>query len=169
MTAYLDTSAAPFSQAEIRQQYAHELAIERTRLLYQGSRVPTLLMLLNGLACAGLLWHSQNGLLLSGWLVWLVLLAVMRLIQVAAFHNAEPQRQAEAHWQRAFLFGAGASGLTLAFAAIALVPPDAFLQQALVFGLIAAAILSASVAYAVSLPAFLTFALPCLLDRKSVV
>ncbi|UUC50595.1 EAL domain-containing protein [Pseudomonas citronellolis] len=163
MTAYLDTSAAPFSQAEIRQQYAHELAIERTRLLYQGSRVPTLLMLLNGLACAGLLWHSQDGLLLSGWLVWLVLLAVMRLIQVAAFHNAEPQRQAEAHWQRAFLFGAGASGLTLAFAAIALVPPDAFLQQALVFGLIAAAILSASVAYAVSLPAFLTFALPCLL------
>ncbi|PWU27937.1 diguanylate cyclase [Pseudomonas sp. RW407] len=163
MTAYLDTSAVPFSQAEIRQQYAHELAIERTRLLYQGSRVPTLLMLLNGLACAGLLWRSQDGLLLAGWLVWLVLLAVMRLIQVAAFHNAEPPRQAEAHWQRAFLFGAGASGLTLAFAAIALVPPDAFLQQALVFGLIAAAILSASVAYAVSLPAFLTFALPCLL------
>ncbi|WP_275628021.1 EAL domain-containing protein [Pseudomonas sp. 273] len=163
MTAYLDTSAVPFSHAEIRQQYAHELAIERTRLLYQGSRVPTLLMLLNGLACAGLLWRSQDGLLLAGWLVWLVLLAVMRLIQVAAFHNAEPPRQAEAHWQRAFLFGAGASGLTLAFAAIALVPPDAFLQQALVFGLIAAAILSASVAYAVSLPAFLTFALPCLL------
>ena len=66
-------------------------------------------------------------------------------------------------WRRAFLLGAGASGLTLAFAAVALVPPDAFLTQALVYGLIAAAILSASVAYAVSLSAFLTFALPCLL------
>jgi diguanylate cyclase (GGDEF)-like protein/PAS domain S-box-containing protein len=81
---------------------------------------------------------------------------------VSAFNAASAERQASPHWQRTFLFGAGASGLTLAFAAIALVPPDAFLQQSLVFGLIAAAILSASVAYAVSLPAFLTFALPCL-------
>ncbi|MGV8181439.1 hypothetical protein, partial [Pseudomonas aeruginosa] len=54
-------------------------------------------------------------------------------------------------------------GLTLAFAVLRLVPADAFLQQVLVFGLVAAAILSASVAYAVSLPAFLTFALPGLL------
>ncbi|MFZ5960136.1 EAL domain-containing protein [Pseudomonas knackmussii] len=163
MTAYLDTPAVPFSHTDIRQQYAREIAIERTRLLYQGSRVPTLLMLLNGLALAGLLWDRQGALLLSGWLVWLVVLAVLRLIQVSAFHTASEERQADPHWLRAFLFGAGASGLTLAFAAIALVPADAFLQQALVFGLIAAAILSASVAYAVSLPAFLTFSLPCLL------
>ncbi len=119
-------------------------------------------MLLNGLACAGLLWDYVQPGLLAGWLVWLVLLAVLRLIQVSAFNAASAERQASPHWQRTFLFGAGASGLTLAFAAIALVPPDAFLQQSLVFGLIAAAILSASVAYAVSLPAFLTFALPCL-------
>ncbi|MEE9099258.1 EAL domain-containing protein [Pseudomonas nitroreducens] len=162
MTAYVEPSAIPVSHAEIRQQYAHEIAVERTRLLYQGSRIPTLLMLLNGLACAGLLWERVSTLLLGGWLVSLVLLAVLRLIQVSAFNGACAERQASPHWQRAFLFGAGASGLTLAFAAIALVPADAFLQQALVFGLIAAAILSASVAYAVSLPAFLTFALPCL-------
>ena len=55
------------------------------------------------------------------------------------------------------------SGLTLASAAIALVPVDSFVQQAWVFGLIGAATLSASVAYAVSMPAFLTFALSCLL------
>ncbi|WP_343575737.1 EAL domain-containing protein [Pseudomonas sp.] len=162
MTAYVEPSAIPVSHAEIRQQYAHEIAVERTRLLYQGSRIPTLLMLLNGLACAGLLWERVSTALLGGWLVSLVLLAVLRLIQVSAFNGACAERQASPHWQRAFLFGAGASGLTLAFAAIALVPADAFLQQALVFGLIAAAILSASVAYAVSLPAFLTFALPCL-------
>ncbi|AGI26829.1 PAS/PAC sensor-containing diguanylate cyclase/phosphodiesterase [Pseudomonas sp. ATCC 13867] len=162
MTAYVEPSAIPVSHAEIRQQYAHEIAVECTRLLYQGSRVPTLLMLLNGLACAGLLWDYVQPGLLAGWLVWLVLLAVLRLIQVSAFNAASAERQASPHWQRTFLFGAGASGLTLAFAAIALVPPDAFLQQSLVFGLIAAAILSASVAYAVSLPAFLTFALPCL-------
>ena len=62
-----------------------------------------------------------------------------------------------------FLSGSAFSGLTLACAAIALVPVDDFVQQAWVFGLLGAAALSASVAYAVSLPAFLSFALPCLL------
>jgi len=159
----ISSAAVADPSAMIRQRFATDIAIERTRLLYQGSRVPTLFMLLNGLACAYLLWNPQNGLLLGGWLVWLVMLAVLRLIQVTAFNAASPARQANPHWRRVFLFGAGASGLTLAFAAIALVPPDIFAQQALVFGLIAAAILSASVAYAVSLSAFLTFALPCLL------
>ena len=148
---------------EIRRQFATDIAVERTRLLYQGSRVPTLCMLLNGLACAYLLWTPQSRLLLAVWLVWLVLLALLRLVQVTAFTAAPASRQAHPQWRRRFLFGAGASGLTLAFAAIALVPADVFYQQALVYGLIAAAILSASVAYAVSLAAFLTFALPCLL------
>ncbi|MHA6491855.1 EAL domain-containing protein [Pseudomonas borbori] len=145
------------------QQFAADIAAERTRLLYQGSRLPTLFMLLNGLACAYLLWQPQSSVLLSGWLLCLVALAVLRLVQVAAFNRAGPSRQADRHWRLSFLVGAAASGLTLAFAAIALVPEDVFYQQALVYGLIAAAILSASVAYAVSLTAFLTFALPCLL------
>ncbi|MGQ7960281.1 EAL domain-containing protein [Pseudomonas sp. SP16.1] len=145
------------------QLFATDIAVERTRLLYQGSRVPTLLMLLSGLACAFLLWNEQSAPLLVGWLGWVVLLVLLRLVQVRAFDAARPSCQAGPHWRLRFLFGAGASGLTLAFAAIVLVPADAFYQQALVYGLIAAAILSASVAYAVSLPAFLTFALPCLL------
>ncbi|MGE8358630.1 EAL domain-containing protein [Pseudomonas sp.] len=164
----VSTSAALQDQTlephrSIRQQFATDIEAERTRLLYQGSRVPTLFMLLNGLACAYLLWEPQNTVVLSGWLVWLVLLAVLRLVQVTAFNRALPSRQAHPHWRRSFLLGAGASGLTLAFAAIVLVPVDIFYQQALVYGLIAAAILSASVAYAVSRAAFLTFALPCVL------
>ncbi|UTW05858.1 putative bifunctional diguanylate cyclase/phosphodiesterase [Pseudomonas benzenivorans] len=151
----------------IRRQFATDIAVERTRLLYHGSRAPTLLLLLNGLACAFLLWSPQNRLLLCGWLVWLVLLALLRLLQVTAFDAAPAEAQAQSHWRWRFLIGAGVSGLTLAFAAIALVPADAFFQQALLYGLLSAAILSASVAYAVSLPAFLTFVLPCLLPTLS--
>lgn len=147
----------------LHQQFATEIAVERTRMLYQGSQVPTLFMLLGGLTCAALLWQPQPSLLLAGWLVWLVLLAVLRLIQMTAFKNALPSRQANPHWHRVFLVGAGLSGLTLAFAAIVLVPAERFLLQAMVYGLIAAAILSASIAYAVSRSAFLVFALPCLL------
>lgn len=147
----------------IRKQYAMEMAVERTRLLYQGSLLPTLFMLINGLVCAGLLWSPQRYWLVSVWLVWLLALVALRVIQVAAFDSAIPGRQAQPIWHRMFLLGSAVSGLTLAAAGIALVPTDSFLQQAWVFGLIGAATLSASVAYAVSLPAFLSFTLPCLL------
>ena len=147
----------------IRKQFATQLAVERTRLLYQGSLLPTLFMLLNGLVCAWLLWSPQRYLLVSIWVVWLMALVSLRVIQVAAFDAAMPDRQAKPTWWRMFLLGSAFSGLTLASAAIAVVPVDNFLQQAWVFGLLGAATLSASVAYAVSLPAFLSFALPCLL------
>lgn len=147
----------------VRKQYAMEMAVERTRLLYQGSLLPTLFMLLNGLVCAWLLWSPERYWLVSVWMVWLLALVALRVIQVAAFDSAIPSRQAQPVWRRMFLLGSAVSGLTLACAGIALMPTDNFLQQAWVFGLIGAAILSASVAYAVSLPAFLSFTLPCLL------
>ena len=123
----------------IRKQFATELAVERTRLLYQGSLLPTLFMLLNGLVCAWLLWSPQRYLLVSVWVVWLMALVSLRVIQVAAFDAAMPDRQAKPTWWRMFLLGSAFSGLTLASAAIALVPVDNFVQQAWVFGLIGAA------------------------------
>ncbi|SEL66735.1 PAS domain S-box-containing protein/diguanylate cyclase (GGDEF) domain-containing protein [Pseudomonas sp. NFIX51] len=156
--------SGPFVEPRvIRKQYAMEMAVERTRLLYQGSLLPTLFMLLNGLVCAWLLWSPERYWLVSVWMVWLLALVALRVIQVAAFDSAIPSRQAQPVWRRMFLLGSAVSGLTLACAGIALMPTDNFLQQAWVFGLIGAAILSASVAYAVSLPAFLSFTLPCLL------
>lgn len=154
---------SPQTTRSVRRQFATQLSIERTRLLYQGSLLPTLFMLLNGLLCAWLLWSPARYLLVGVWLAWLVALVALRVIQVAAFEAASPARQAKPAWRRMFLLGSAFSGLTLACAAIALAPVDNFVQQAWVFGLLGAAALSASVAYAVSLPAFLSFALPCLL------
>ncbi|MGE8151960.1 EAL domain-containing protein [Pseudomonas vancouverensis] len=163
MTFSSDLSGPAVEPRVIRKQYATQMAVERTRLLYQGSLLPTLFMLINGLVCAGLLWSPQRYFLVSVWLVWLLSLVALRVIQVAAFDSAIPNRQANPIWLRMFLLGSGLTGLTLAGAGIALVPADSFIQQAWVFGLIGAAALSASVAYAVSLPAFLSFTLPCLL------
>ncbi|VVM69036.1 EAL domain-containing protein [Pseudomonas fluorescens] len=163
MTLSSDLSGPSVEPRVIRKQYAMEMAVERTRLLYQGSLLPTLFMLINGLVCAWLLWSPQRYVLVSVWLVWLLSLVALRVIQVAAFDSAIPNRQAHPIWRRMFLLGSALTGLTLAGAGIALVPADNFMQQAWVFGLIGAAALSASVAYAVSLPAFLSFTLPCLL------
>ena len=163
MTLSSDLSGPTVEPRVIRKLYAMEMAVERTRLLYQGSLLPTLFMLINGLVCAGLLWSPQRHFLVSVWLIWLLSLVALRVIQVAAFDSAIPDRQAHPVWGRMFLLGSGLTGLTLAGAGIALAPADNFIQQAWVFGLIGAAALSASVAYAVSLPAFLSFTLPCLL------
>ncbi|MHC8317018.1 putative bifunctional diguanylate cyclase/phosphodiesterase [Pseudomonas sp. LB3P31] len=163
MTLSIDLAGPSVEPRVIRRQYAMEMAVERTRLLYQGSLLPTLFMLINGMVCAGLLWSPQRYFLVSVWLVWLLSLVALRVIQVAAFDSAIPNRQAHPVWRRMFLLGSSLTGLTLAGAGIALVPADTFIQQAWVFGLIGAAALSASVAYAVSLPAFLSFTLPCLL------
>jgi diguanylate cyclase (GGDEF)-like protein len=147
----------------IHKQFATQLAVERTRLLYQGSLLPTLFMFINGLLCAWLLWSPERYVLVSVWLGWLSALVCLRVLQVAAFRAAAPERQAQPIWKRMFLAGACVSGLTLSSAALVLVPVESFVQQAWVFGLIGAATLSASVAYAASIPAFLTFAVPCLL------
>src|SRR5476651_2766628 len=111
----------------IRKQFATELTVERTRLLYQGSLLPTLFMLLNGLVCAWLLWSPQRYFLVSVWLVWLLSLVALRVIQVAAFDSAIPNRQAHPVWIRMFLLGSAMTGLTLAGAGIALVPADTFI------------------------------------------
>ncbi|MDB6051428.1 MAG: Diguanylate cyclase protein [Pseudomonas sp.] len=164
MTSTFSSSGADIATRRvISEQFATQIAAERTRLLYQGSLWPTLFMLINGLVCSWLLWSPQRYLLISIWLGWLTTLVILRVMQVAAFNAAEPLRQAQPIWRRMFLLGAAVSGLTLASAAIALVPTDSFVEQAWVFGLMGAATLSASVAYAVSMPAFLTFALSCLL------
>lgn len=147
----------------IHKQFATQLAVERTRLLYQGSLLPTLFMFINGLLCAWLLWSPERYMLVGVWVGWLSALVCLRVLQVAAFRAASPERQAQPLWTRMFLAGACVSGLTLASAALVVVPVESFIQQAWVFGLIGAASLSASVAYAASIPAFLTFTVPCLL------
>nr|WP_122549731.1 EAL domain-containing protein [Pseudomonas viridiflava] len=151
------------TRRDLYRQFAAPLALERMRLLYQGSLLPTLFMFLNGLVCAWLLWGAERYVLVWIWLGWLSALVCLRVIQVAAFEAAPRERQAQPVWRRMFLMGACVSGLTLAAAAVVLVPVENFQQQAWVFGLIGAATLSASVAYAVSISAFLVFSLSCLL------
>jgi diguanylate cyclase (GGDEF)-like protein/PAS domain S-box-containing protein len=143
--------------------WGEQLALERTRLLYRGSLLPTVLMLLNGLLAAWLVMAPANYWAMGVWVSWLLALTALRVVQVAAFESAQPSRQADPLWMRMFMAGSAASGLTLGCAAIAMVPTDIFAEQAWVFGLLGAAALSASIAYAVSIPGFLSFALPCLL------
>lgn len=151
---------------EVRRRYALEIGAEVTRQLYAGAWLPSLLMLLGGLACAGLLWGRQDRALLGGLLAWLLLLSGLRLWQTFVFLRTPPAEQAERRWQQRFLLGAGASGLTLTLVGVLLMPLAAPWQQALLYGLLAAATISASVVYAASLCAFLAFALPALLPSS---
>ncbi|MCJ8168128.1 putative bifunctional diguanylate cyclase/phosphodiesterase [Atopomonas sediminilitoris] len=167
MTAALTFVPLRDAAAEITQRYATELRVARTHLLYQGSRLPTLLMLLAVASCSFLHWQQGSvSLWLLVWLGTVVLLAVLRITQVLSFERAGMVRQAARRWRVNFLIGAGLSGISLGLAAVFMVDVPGFVQQMLVYGLLACAVLSASVAYAVSVPAFLAFALPSLLPAS---
>jgi len=167
MTASLDPALKlPANSApdlSVERRYAGQIAIERTRMLYAGSQLPTLFMLICGLVSVVALWPHASPVPLLGWLASLVVLSLLRVLQVRAFERASAERQAAPYWSRMFIAGSAASGLALSFAAIVLVPQDSFMAQIPFYGLMAVAASCATVAYAVSLPALLSFLLPCLL------
>ncbi|MBV2133232.1 bifunctional diguanylate cyclase/phosphodiesterase [Pseudomonas sp. MAP12] len=165
MTFLFSSDVAPpvIEPDAVRQHYAAQIEAAVTRQLYRGSRLPTLLMLLGSLSCGGLLWGERDHGLLAGLLAWLSLLTGLRLWQCAAFLRAPAERQAAPIWRQTFLLGAAASGITLALVGVLFVPLAAPLLQALICGLLVAAIISASVVYAASLRAFFAFAVPGLL------
>ncbi|MBA1274893.1 putative bifunctional diguanylate cyclase/phosphodiesterase [Stutzerimonas azotifigens] len=136
---------------------------ERTRLLFRGARVPALLMIFTGLGCVVLLWGVSPASQLFYWLLWIVVLAGLRLHQGRQIEQAPTGRQAAPYWRRHFMLNSIASALALAYACVWLVPPGGFFTQVMVYGLIGSVVLAASIAYAVSLPAFFSFAVPCLL------
>jgi len=136
---------------------------ERTRLLYLGSRVPALLLLLSTLICGVVLWPEQGGIELGGWIGWMLALGLLWLQQVMAFGKASPEGQADAHWRWRFFLGSSICAVSLSYAMVALIPADAFATQALLYGLIGSVVVAASVAYGVCLPAFFCFAVPSLL------
>src|SRR5690606_12715256 len=170
MTASLDpVSVATVPEPSVERQYATQIAIERTRMLYQGSRLPTLFMLICGLVSAVGLWSPAQAPLLLGWLAVLIGLSLLRLRQVRAFERASAEQQAQPGWLRMFLLGAAASGIALSFAAIMLPPAENLVAQLLLYALITLAAACATVAYAVNLPALLSFILPCLLPTTLVL
>src|SRR5690606_10935314 len=167
MTASLDPlSVTTVPEPSVERQYATQIAIERTRMLYQGSRLPTLFMLICGLVTAVALWSPAQAPLLLGWLAVLIALSLLRLRQVRAFERASAEQQAQPGWLHMFLLGAAASGIALSFAAIMLPPAENLVAQLLLYALITLAAACATVAYAVNLPALLSFILRCLLPTS---
>jgi len=163
MTDFVRAACPASAQLLPDAQALFDQTAERTRLLYRGSRLPAVLLLLTTLACGVVLWGEQAGVELAVWLSWMLALGLLRLQQVMAFNRASPELQAAPHWRWRFMLGSAASALSLCYAMVALVPADAFVTQALLYGLIGSVLVAASVAYGVSLPAFFCFAVPSLL------
>lgn len=142
---------------------------ERTRQLYQGSRVSLILMVLASLIFLGLLWNKTPSLDVALWSGWTLLLALLRLQQASAFDKADANDQQRPYWYRAFLAGSVVTAVTLCYAIVALVPGDDFIQQTLLYGATGSVIVAGSVTSGVSLRAFFCFAAPSLLPAAVVL
>src|SRR5690606_27176186 len=136
---------------------------ERTRLLFSGLRLPLLLMSLAALLLPMVLWREQGQLELLLWAFSTLALAALRLQQGAVFARADSNVQARPSWFQGLLLGNVMSAVVLGYAIVALVPAEGFVAQTLLFGVLGSVIVSGSIACAMSLWAFLSFTLPCLL------
>jgi hypothetical protein len=159
----LKVDEAAFALARIVQR------TERTRLLYQGSRVSLLLMIVASLVFVALLWGEAPRLELALWSGWTLLLALLRLQQANTFDKTDAEDQQRPHWLRAFVLGNAVTAITLGYAIVALVPSDDFLQQTLLFGATGSVVVAGSVTSGVSFRAFLVFVLPSLLPAAFVL
>ncbi len=142
---------------------------ERTRLLYQGSRVSLLLLALACVVFVTLLWDRVARLELLLWAAVTSTLILLRLQQTLAFQRAEPADRQRPWWLRSFLVSSAASALMLSYAIIELAPVEDFLTQAALFGSLGSVIFAGSVACGVSLRAFGAFAIPSLLPAAAVL
>lgn len=154
---------ATFDITEIGQQ------TERTRLLYKGSVVALLLMALTSVVFVVVLWKGAPTLELILWSGWCLLLALWRLHHTLAFTRASPDEQQAPRWLRSFLLASTASALTLGYAIVELAIDGEFLQQAVLLGALSSVIFAGGVACGVSLRAFGTFAVPCLLPAAAIL
>lgn len=154
---------AAFSLAEVEQR------TERTRLLYQGSRLTLLLMVITSLVFLGTHWGQGPTAEVLAWSGLICLLALLRSFQTYAFLNASPQEQSHPRWLRFFLLTTAGSAVLLDYAILELAISGPFLQQAVLLGSVASVIFAGGVACGVSLRAFGTFAIPALLPASVVL
>jgi hypothetical protein len=142
---------------------------ERTRLLYEGSRLALLLMIITSLVFPVVLWAEGPKLQTAIWSGVTFALALLRLQQTRRFAKASAEEQQHPRWYRTFLLASVASAVTLDYAIIELALDGPFLQQTILLGSLASVFFAGCVACGVSLRAFSAFAIPGLLPAAVVL
>lgn len=152
------TSASPvLSEAE---QKRLRIEAERLDLVYTQAPIALLSMLLSGTALTFCLWDVIPPVHLFRWLALSLLVILGRSILAHAYKRRTTGWHRLAMWRRWFVCGAGAAGVTWAFAGIVLFPAASQTHQ-LILIFILCANATGSIAFLSPLPgAFLSFFLP---------
>ncbi|SDT09979.1 diguanylate cyclase/phosphodiesterase with PAS/PAC sensor(s) [Halopseudomonas xinjiangensis] len=137
-----------------------DLRIRQLDLLYEYSRLPQWLIMLAALVTSVLVWDHVAHHLLIGWLLSLVVLALLRSQLVKRYHAANDTHRLRLRWRAMFYLGNLLTGLSLGIAQILMVPLDNFTVQAPVYGLASGAGICVAVIYANRFLAFATFVIP---------
>jgi len=154
---------AAFNLAKIDQR------AERTRLLYEGSRLALLLMLITSLVFPAVLWAEGPQPQLAIWSGVTFALALLRLQQTRSFARASAEERRRPRWYRSFLLASVASAVALNYAIIKLALGGPFLQQAVLLGSLGSVFFAGGVACGVSPRAFGAFVIPGLLPAVAVL
>ncbi|EGV31926.1 diguanylate cyclase [Thiorhodococcus drewsii AZ1] len=111
-------------------RYDEQVAALQIAQSYRQLPIGLLVTVANGLILTTVLWNAIDGMRLAIWLTALLAVTLGRFALVLAYHN---RRQRQTHhtqsWERYFILGSLASGLTWGFAGIILFSPNSFPHQ----------------------------------------
>lgn len=145
-------------QSVDRQCFPGEEGVEKIRILYRGSQVPTVLMLLFSIATVLLLQDTIQFDLLTGWFVLVAGLVILRFVSVYVFERATAVQQNFIYWRYMLFIGACLSGLSLSVVPIVFIPEANYTLQIILFGLLAVVLAVACAGYALSFSVFVCYA-----------
>ena len=146
-------SSTPSDQSNIKSSSIswYTLHAEQIRVLYLNSKIPTLLMLLCTIPTVWIVSDTHYSALLIAWVLAVLAMTAMRFVSARLFERASEARRILPIWQTMLLACACFSGSLIALVAVYFVPGEEVMQQLLLLGLLSIVIISASIAYAVSL------------------
>ena len=129
-------------------------------LLYTYSQLPQWLILLSAVGVVMVMWSHTPQNLLLWWLAVVTGLALLRAVLVRRYRACTTAERQRLRWYALFYLGNLASGLSLAFVHIFIVPLEHFELQAVAYALATGIALCVSIIYATQFIAFISFALP---------
>lgn len=146
------------SQNSQYQRFVGEESAESIAILYRSAQMPTLLMVLCSAVCVWILRASPQFALVSTWAIFVVSLAVLRMIAVYFFERATEVQRSAIRWRIILLVGACISGFAMSIFACVFIPDVPLTEQVILLGLVSLVAASASITYAVSSKLFACYA-----------
>ncbi len=139
-----------------------QLYAEQVRLLYSNALIGLIATLINSGVLVFILRNVVQHRVLSTWLLCILLVSMARFVQFMRFRRVPQDSSDVGRWGTWFIAGLALPGILWGSTGVFLFPAESIIHQAFLAFVVGGMAIGAAGAYSVSMPAFMTYALPSL-------